>query len=116
MPATVDQRRPAAAYRAPAHWLNPRRRLHVEIILEYLPLHGAKIHLSPGDEHYAALLAERQIHQHQVDAALDDAYELGLIDITAWFDGSCFVHLLSRDIDAALRSSIAEARRARGIP
>ena len=86
--------------RRPADWLNPRRRLNCQRLVAYLIWHGRKIYLDDG--RYFDLAADENMDKFQVDAAIDDLFVLGMVEVSMIGDMPC-VKLLADNIDAAGR-------------
>ena len=78
-------------------WLNPRRRLHVETLIYFLAWHGCRQWLD--SRFYADIQAEHRLYRAQVDQAINDAFELGLITMRP-AGGTFVIELVAEDSDA----------------
>ena len=80
----------------PGDWFSPRRRHHVEVLVYYLAWGGCRAWLDR--KFYADLLDDHRLYRHQVDQAIDDAFELGMITIRP-SGGTWVIELLNNDVD-----------------
>jgi hypothetical protein len=80
-------------------WLNPRRRRNCQKLIDYIAWHGRKIYLD--DIRYFDLATDENMDNFQVDAAVDDLFALGIVEVVMIGDMPC-VKLIFDDIDLAL--------------
>jgi hypothetical protein len=81
----------------PASWLNPRRRLNVERLIQFLKWNGTKVFFD--DSRYDQFRDDYRVDRYVIDQAIDDAYALGLCEIRM-VGNIPIVHLLGDDIDS----------------
>jgi hypothetical protein len=87
----------ALASRSPvSEWLNPRRRMNAETVLEYIRWHGRKVLFK--DDAYSDLRQDSRLDPYAVDTALDDLFRLGCVHISMVGTVQS-VSVLSEDID-----------------
>lgn len=96
----------------PAAWLNPRRRLQAEAVVDYLRWHGCKITLTA--ERYDQMRGDfrtEHLDRYQVDQAVDDLWSLGCVEIRPINASVVSVRLLSDDLDRAAKTSNPQNQR-----
>jgi len=102
-------RKPTPQYSTAAEWFNPRRWNQVERLLRHIAWHGMKMHLN--EDGYQRLLDEEEMRPYQVDQAADDAWQLGLVEMSWTGGGWIILKVLSQDIDRAAHSPISLGNR-----
>ena len=82
--------------KSPADWLNPRRRLYCERLINFLWWHGSKVYFDAA--RYYDCQRDLRCDKYAIDAAIDDLYQLGNVDLVIAGDVPV-VHLLDGNLD-----------------
>jgi hypothetical protein len=90
--------------------LNPRRMLHAKAMIDYLVRFGRKMWLPKYSYHCHTMTG---LPEYAVGAAIDDLYDLGLVEMRESGDG-VVVELLTDEVDAAPATRPAATPKASG--
>src|SRR5688572_20720560 len=80
-------------------WLNPRLALHVNRLIEHLAWHGGRVRFDSTA--YASMRNDHRLERFQVDAAIDAAWALGIVEMHLSGSEVQTITLLADDIHAA---------------